>query len=75
MKEVYTVIESPYLPYGPRVERLENPPANPMFRAVYGKQKTDWTRDDVTVFEQHGLDLRHAAELDSRLENGGPHDN
>ncbi len=68
-RTVHTIHEASNLPYKPRIERIEEPPARPTFRTVYGADIENHGRDDVAAFETHGLNMRHAAELAGLLEN------
>ena len=61
--------EAKTLPFKPRVELIKTPPANPQFRTVYGAEVTDHGRDDLAAFEEHGRNMRHAAECAGILEN------
>ena len=66
-RQPITISESPDLPFAPRLERLDNPPARPWFRTVYGESVKTF-RDDLDAFEEHGRNLRHAAECAGLLE-------
>ena len=55
------------LPYSPRIERLDRPPARPRFRTVYGNEVNTFT-DDLAAFEDHEANMRHAAECAGLLE-------
>ena len=63
-----TIHEAAGLPFAPRIERLDFPPANPRFRTVYGAEIKNHGRDDLAAFEEHGRNLRHAAECAGLLE-------
>jgi len=67
-RNTVTIHEAEDLPFKPRIERIDNPPARPTFRTVYGSEVARHGRDDLSAFQRHGENMRHAAECEGLLE-------